>query len=84
MANNQASQDRCVDKMAGVCLWLVFVHLVVDGVLAEIYVAAQDPSGRLCSATPLIEWHEASKVDYVGQHGDSRVVIPDWFLDDGQ
>ena len=74
-------------KLPKIGVWTkcrVFFHLVVDGVLAEIYVAAQDPSGRLCSAAPLIEWYEASKVEYVGQVGASRVLFPDWFLDDGQ
>ena len=31
--------------------WLVSVHLVANGALTEIEVAAQDPSGRLYSAT---------------------------------
>ena len=70
IAHDRASRVEHMNKASATSAWLVSLHLVVNGVIGEIEVAAQDPRGRLYSAAaPVIERHQASKSEHIRQHG---------------
>ena len=73
MALDKTSRIKRLNQAFVTFEWLVSCHLMTNGVIADIKVAAQDPSGRLYSATaPVIERHQASKPEHIGQHGTSH------------
>ena len=84
MAHDETSRGKRLNQVSVTLWWLAFFHLFVNGVLAEIEVATQDPSGRLCGAfAPIVERHQASKPEHSGQHCTSRVLIPNTFHGSG-
>ena len=67
MALDKTSRMKRMNQAFVTFGWLVSFHLVVNGVLAEIEIAAQDPSGRLYNATaPVLKGTKPASLNRLG------------------